>query len=197
MLIVQSSNIRLVLENSSSTPVDLVKLSFDDSTAREAQTVIAEGELAPEHAYELDWDQINRPALTWENPTETNIPPGGRATLLVKCLGKVGWYVLTLSPSNCNVLINVVRMGRFGSTTVTSTDPSLDRPTHSILVKSRFQSCLQSIIRSSPILSILSVSTPPIHLVRRLRATGRLDPDCRQLDRRCQTRPAERRLPSR
>ena len=91
MLIEGSSVIRLVLENSSSTPVDLIKLSFDDSTAREAQAVIAEGELAPEHAYELDWDQIKRPALTWENPTETTIPPGGRATLLVKCLGKVGW----------------------------------------------------------------------------------------------------------
>jgi hypothetical protein len=85
------STIRLVLENSSSTPVDLIKLSFDDSTAREAQAVIQEGELSPEHAYELDWDQKYQPALTWENPDETTIAPGGRVTLLVKCLGKVGW----------------------------------------------------------------------------------------------------------
>jgi len=85
------STIRLVLENSSSTPVDFIKLSFDDSTAREAQAVIAEGELSPEHAYELDWDQLHQPALTWENPDENSIQPGGRVTLLVKCLGKVGW----------------------------------------------------------------------------------------------------------
>jgi len=85
-----------VLENSSSTPVDLIKLSFDDSTAREAQAVIQEGELSPEHAYELDWDQKYQPALTWENPNENTIPPGGRVTLLVKCLGKVGWYVSNL-----------------------------------------------------------------------------------------------------
>jgi hypothetical protein len=53
--------------------------------------VIQEGELSPEHAYELDWDQKYQPALTWENPDETSIAPGGRVTLLVKCLGKVGW----------------------------------------------------------------------------------------------------------
>jgi hypothetical protein len=82
-----------VLENSSSTPVDFIKLSFDDSTAREAQAAASEGELAPEHAYELDWDQLNSPALTWENPNETYIPPGGKATLLVRCLGKIGWQV--------------------------------------------------------------------------------------------------------
>ena len=91
LTVLKSSTIRMTLENSSSTPVDLVKLSFDDSTAREAQAVIAEGELSPEHAYELDWDQLYRPALTWENPSETSIPPGGRVTLLVKCYGKIGW----------------------------------------------------------------------------------------------------------
>lgn len=85
-----------MLENSSSTPVDLIKLSFDDSTAREAQALASEGELAPEHAYELDWDQLNAPALTWQNSDETSIPPGGKVTLLVKCLGKIGWYASQL-----------------------------------------------------------------------------------------------------
>jgi hypothetical protein len=61
-----SSMIRLTLENSSSIPVDYIKLTFDDSTSREAQAIINEGELSPEQAYELDWDQMNRPSLVWE-----------------------------------------------------------------------------------------------------------------------------------
>jgi hypothetical protein len=89
--LIDRTTIRLILENPSTVPVDFIKLSFDDSTAREAQAVINEGELSPEHAYELDWDQINQPALTWQNPNETTIQPGGRVTLLIKCLGKVGW----------------------------------------------------------------------------------------------------------
>lgn len=71
--------------------MDFIKLSFDDSTAREAQAIVAEGELSPEQAYELDWDQINRPSLVWENRGEMGIPPGGRVTLAIRCFGKVGW----------------------------------------------------------------------------------------------------------
>lgn len=72
-------------------PVDFIKLSFDDSTAREAQTLVAEGELSPEQAYELDWDTVNSPVFSWDQTKEVSIPPGGRSTLSVKCLGKVGW----------------------------------------------------------------------------------------------------------
>ncbi|ODN75626.1 hypothetical protein L198_08156 [Cryptococcus wingfieldii CBS 7118] len=89
----ERSEIQIVLENSSSVPIDFVKLSMDDSTAREAQEIIAEGELTPEQAYELDWDQQMRPVFVWSNtqaPGEVFIPARGRATLTVKCLGKVG-----------------------------------------------------------------------------------------------------------
>jgi len=71
--------------------VDFVKLSFDDSTARVAQLAISEGDLSPEEAYELEWDMMNRPVFSRENEGETSITPGGRGTLFIRCLGKVGW----------------------------------------------------------------------------------------------------------
>ncbi|ORY31418.1 TRAPP II complex [Naematelia encephala] len=86
----ESSTIRLTLENSSSVPVDFIKLSFDDSSARDVQTLINEGDLSPEHAYELEWDVLNRPVFVWENEQDTAIAPGGKLTLSVRCLGKVG-----------------------------------------------------------------------------------------------------------
>ncbi|WWD18356.1 hypothetical protein CI109_102806 [Kwoniella shandongensis] len=87
----ETSTIKITLENSSSVPIDFIKLTFDDSTAREAQAIIQEGELTPEQAYELEWDQLNRPVFTWEKgDDEISIAPGGKATISVRCLGKVG-----------------------------------------------------------------------------------------------------------
>ena len=86
----ETSTIKIVLENTSNVPVDFVKLSFEDSVSREAQHILAEGELSPEKAYELDNDSIQRPVFTWDNSTDLSIPPGGRATINVQCLGKVG-----------------------------------------------------------------------------------------------------------
>lgn len=86
-----SSTIKITLENSSSTPVDFVKLSFEDSASRAAAAVLSEGELSGERAYELEWDMINRPVFTWSGETDVSIPPGQRATLSITCLGKVGW----------------------------------------------------------------------------------------------------------
>ncbi|WWC88812.1 uncharacterized protein L201_003725 [Kwoniella dendrophila CBS 6074] len=88
----ETSTIRITLENSSSVPIDFVKLTFDDSTAREAQAVIQEGELTPEQAYEIEYDQLHKPVFAWskDNNEKFEIAPGGRLNLDVKCLGKVG-----------------------------------------------------------------------------------------------------------
>jgi hypothetical protein len=69
---------------------------FEDSTTRTAQQLIAEGEVTPEQAYELEWDVLKRPVFSWEKEAEGNVGvvPGGRTTLVVKCLGKVGWWVV-------------------------------------------------------------------------------------------------------
>ncbi|WVQ96819.1 hypothetical protein IAU59_003926 [Kwoniella sp. CBS 9459] len=88
----ESSVIRIILENASSVPIDFVKLTFDDSTAREAAAIIQEGELTPEQAYEIEWDQLKSPVFVWERDEKDQvvIPPGGRTTLSVRTLGKVG-----------------------------------------------------------------------------------------------------------
>nr|XP_018262525.1 uncharacterized protein I303_05542 [Kwoniella dejecticola CBS 10117]OBR84683.1 hypothetical protein I303_05542 [Kwoniella dejecticola CBS 10117] len=87
----ETSSIRITLENSSTTPIDFVKLTFDDSTSREARSVIAEGELTPEQAYEIEYDQLNKPVFTWtREESQIEIMPGGKMNLDVKVLGKVG-----------------------------------------------------------------------------------------------------------
>lgn len=81
---------RLTLENSSSTPVNFIKLSFEDSTMREAQAALAE-EITPRHAYEIQHDQLYRPVMQWDAEQKVEIKPGARASIAVECFGKVGW----------------------------------------------------------------------------------------------------------
>lgn len=85
----EKSVIRITLENSSSVPVDFIKLSFDDSVSREAQAKMSE-EITPQQAYDLDFDMTHRPVFTWDKNSKIYIPPGGRTTLQVEVLGKVG-----------------------------------------------------------------------------------------------------------
>jgi hypothetical protein len=84
--------VRLTLENSSSTPVNFVKLSFDDNTVREANAVLAE-EITPRHAYEIQHDQLHRPVMRWDAEQRMEIKPGARASIAVECFGKIGWSV--------------------------------------------------------------------------------------------------------
>ncbi|WWC70625.1 uncharacterized protein I206_104576 [Kwoniella pini CBS 10737] len=88
----ETSTVKITLENSSSTPIDFIKLTFDDSTSREAQAIISEGELTAEQAYEIEYDQLNRPVFIWSRDEKEDvvIPPGGRINLDVQVLGKVG-----------------------------------------------------------------------------------------------------------
>ncbi|KAL7423194.1 hypothetical protein Q5752_002494 [Cryptotrichosporon argae] len=90
----ERSTIRITLENSSPVRVDFVKLSFDDSTARDAQAAL-DADPSPEQAHEIDYDLLRRPVFSWDTegrpvPTELAVPAGGRVTLAVNCLGKVG-----------------------------------------------------------------------------------------------------------
>jgi hypothetical protein len=92
----ETSTIKITLENSSSTTVDFLKLSFDDSASRAAQAMLSEGELSSEQAYEIEWDIVNRPVFSWNAEGDMSIPPGGRTTITVTCLGKAGWSVVAL-----------------------------------------------------------------------------------------------------
>nr|KIR86192.1 hypothetical protein I308_03729 [Cryptococcus tetragattii IND107] len=94
----ETSTIQITLENTSSIPINYLRLSFEDSTVRAATRILQESELGAEEAYELDWDVRNRNVFTWENPMilvagegeESLIIPGGRKVLKIRCLGKVG-----------------------------------------------------------------------------------------------------------
>jgi len=90
------STIRITLENTSTLPVDFVQLSFQDSTTGRSQAIISEGErdLSAGEAYEIESDLVNRPVFRWDQQKGEPIvipPGGGRKTIDVRCLGKVGW----------------------------------------------------------------------------------------------------------
>jgi hypothetical protein len=85
------STIRLGVENTSSCPIDFVKLSFTDSYTESTQQYLEEGEISSSEAYELESDIIRRPVFSWSGESALAIPPGSSAIIEVSCLGKVGW----------------------------------------------------------------------------------------------------------
>jgi hypothetical protein len=90
--------------------VNYLKLSFDDSTIRAAQVVLNDGDLSAEGQYEVEWDVLHRPVFTWDGGAGgVDIPPGGRYTVSVNCLGKVGWYVSAFL-ANIQTQPDLVRM---------------------------------------------------------------------------------------
>ncbi|KAI9507373.1 transport protein Trs120 or TRAPPC9 TRAPP II complex subunit-domain-containing protein [Russula earlei] len=85
------STLRLTLENISNLPIDLLRLTFDDSTIAPAQVALAEGDLSIFDTYETEYQLINRPAFSWDREQEdTEILPQRKVTIPVACNGKVG-----------------------------------------------------------------------------------------------------------
>ena len=86
------STIRITLENVSELPVDLIHLTFDDSTIAPAQQALAEGDLSVFDTYETEYDLVHRPVFTWDSEREAQeIGPGQKKVITVNCFGKVGW----------------------------------------------------------------------------------------------------------
>ncbi len=83
--------IKLTLENASSTPIDFIKASFNDSTIAPIQASLAEGDLPIAEAYEAEYDLVNRPVLTWLGLSNARIEPGKRVVAAVTCFGKRSW----------------------------------------------------------------------------------------------------------
>ena len=87
-----SSTIRLTLENVSSLPIDFLRLTFDDSTIPPAQQALVDGELSVFDTYETEYELISRPVFSWSSDLQqTKIPPHRKVTIVITCLGKVGW----------------------------------------------------------------------------------------------------------
>jgi hypothetical protein len=59
------------------------------TTARQAY--IADNELRPQEAYEIEADNLHRPVFTWKRNSTPFIKPGESFVLEIQCLGKVGW----------------------------------------------------------------------------------------------------------
>ena len=86
------STIRITLENVSSLPVDLIHLTFDDSTIAPAQQALADGDLSVFDTYETEYDLIHRPVFTWDSHrSDYEIQPEDKAVVTVNCYGKAGW----------------------------------------------------------------------------------------------------------
>ena len=89
------STIRITLENVSELPVDLIHLTFDDSTIAPAQQALTEGEMSVFDTYETEYDLVHRPVFTWDGEHEPQqVAPGHKRVVTVNCFGKVGWYVI-------------------------------------------------------------------------------------------------------
>lgn len=85
------TTIRLTLENTSTLPVDFVKLTFQDTHTISAASYVAENELSAGEAFEIESYVRDNPVFRWSGSTAHSIPPGGSSVLEVECLGKVGW----------------------------------------------------------------------------------------------------------
>ncbi|KAI0780823.1 TRAPP II complex [Trametes elegans] len=87
----EMSTIRITLENVSSLAVDLIRLTFDDSTIAPAQQALADGDLSVFDTYETEYDLVHRPVFTWNSEHEPHqIEPGQKRVITVNCFGKVG-----------------------------------------------------------------------------------------------------------
>jgi len=91
-LTLSRTQIRLVLENISSQPIDFIKLTFKDSLADQSEKILSEGDADLVQTYEIEADLEERPVFFWEHADQPiSISPGAQHTLSVRCLGKLGW----------------------------------------------------------------------------------------------------------
>ncbi|GAA5925915.1 hypothetical protein JCM1841_004039 [Sporobolomyces salmonicolor] len=84
------TTIRISLENTSTSPVDFVNVTFSDSLSASIQAYLAENDLPASDAFELEAESVARPVFSWSGTTATTILPGASHVLEVRCLGKIG-----------------------------------------------------------------------------------------------------------
>ncbi|GHJ88545.1 hypothetical protein NliqN6_4947 [Naganishia liquefaciens] len=83
--------IQLTLENTASSQVDFVNMSFEDNLDSRAAALLEEGTLSETETFELEQDTLDRPVMQWTPPEEgVSVAPGQRQSLRIKCRGKVG-----------------------------------------------------------------------------------------------------------
>lgn len=83
----------VVVQNISSIPVDLLFLTFNDSTAFLLRSALANKELSPTELYELELASMRKQTFKWHRTTDdkdTDINPGMELPIQVEVLGKPG-----------------------------------------------------------------------------------------------------------
>lgn len=96
----------------SPSPIDFLRLAFDDSTIAPGQQALASGDLSVFDTYETEYDLLHRPVFSWNKEETKDIPPGHKLTVNVNCYGKVGWYV-RVTELSLSVNTAVVRLAPY------------------------------------------------------------------------------------
>ncbi|KAE8232223.1 hypothetical protein CF326_g2748 [Tilletia indica] len=92
----QETTLRIQLTNSSTLPVDYVRLQFQDEQTSTTLAALSEGELLPTAAYDAEWDILHRPIFSPDpsslgaNGRGIPIPAGTTSTIRVRVRGKLG-----------------------------------------------------------------------------------------------------------
>ncbi|KAI9697980.1 MAG: hypothetical protein M1836_004333 [Candelina mexicana] len=90
----ETKTFTITLQNlSRMTPVDLILLSFQDSTAAPLQAAMSNKNLPPAELYELELLFSQKQAFRWRqkgSDPDVSIPPGGIAQFEIEVLGKPG-----------------------------------------------------------------------------------------------------------
>ncbi|GAA5936717.1 TRAPPII-specific subunit TRS120 [Sporobolomyces koalae] len=106
------STIKIALENTSTSPIDFINLSFTDSLSQSIQAYLSENELPAVEAYELQAEALHRPVFAWEGSTKTSILPGASHVVEVKCRGKIGCVSGQIQISYGHVDRDIVRTSK-------------------------------------------------------------------------------------
>lgn len=90
----ESRTFTIRLQNtSSSIPVDLILISFRDSTASQFQSALSNKALSLAELYELELSAARNPSFKWlraASDVESNIAPGGTVTFTIEIFGRPG-----------------------------------------------------------------------------------------------------------
>ena len=88
----ETSVFTVTFQNTSQTiPMDLLLLSFNDSTASQLQTALVNKDISPVELYELELASAHKQSFRWHRRDQDRdlvIRPGGEATFEIEVLGK-------------------------------------------------------------------------------------------------------------
>lgn len=90
----EKKRIKFTLQNASSTtPIDLLLLTFTDSTSSSLQTALANKDISAAEIYEAELSSYRQEALRWiqgDNDPDLSIAPNRELTIEIEVLGKPG-----------------------------------------------------------------------------------------------------------